>query len=238
MNVWIGKDSAVVPFTMFSVEHWVMVGLLLIGLLILYCTRHKPVTEKLKHWQKWGALSLIFFEAGYQMWLIQTEQWHVSHALPLELSNISVILVIILLWTGNRWLFGIVFFVGIGGAVQAIVTPVLSFGWPHFRFIHFFYTHILVIWVVFYFLWFRGYVLTFKSVVKAMIFLNVLLPVIYTINVVVEGNYWFVRQKPGGVSLLDFLGPHPWYILGMEITAFLLFTLLWLLFGNRKRTSG
>ncbi|MCR6109269.1 TIGR02206 family membrane protein [Bacillus sp. A301a_S52] len=238
--MWVGKDSSTVPFAMFSAEHWVMMGILLVGLLTLYYIRHKPVTEKIKGWQKKAALSLILFEAGYQVWLIGTDQWHVSHSLPLELSNISVILVIILLWTGNRWLFGIVFFIGIGGAIQAIVTPVLSFGWPHFRFIHFFYTHILVIWAVFYFLWFRGYMymLTFKSVMKAMIFLNVLLPVIYTINVLVDGNYWFVRQKPRGVSLLDFLGPHPWYILGMEITAFLLFTLLWLLLGNRKRTSS
>jgi hypothetical integral membrane protein (TIGR02206 family) len=222
---------------MFSTEHWVMIGLLLMGLVVLYIARDKPVSKKMTCWQKGGALSLLLFEAGYQVWLIRTEQWHVSHALPLELSNISVILVIILLWTGNRWLFGIVFFVGIGGAIQAIVTPVLSFGWPHFRFIHFFYTHILVIWTVFYFLWCRGYRVTFKSVVKAMIFLNVLLPLIYAVNVAVDGNYWFVRRKPGGVSLLDFLGPHPWYIVGMEATAFLLFTFLWLLFGNRKRTS-
>lgn len=232
--MWIGGNSAQVPFAMFSGEHWLTIGFFLFVLLLIYLFRQTLSGFVQRKHEVGVAISLLIFEIAYQFWLVLTENWHVSHALPLELSNISVLLVIILLLTRNKLVFEIVFLVGIGGALQAIFTPVLNYGFPHFRFIHFFYTHMLVIWVVFYFMWCKGYLITLFSVVKAMIFMNILLPFIYLANVLVEGNYWFIITKPSGGSLLDYLGPHPWYILGMEAAALVFFLLLWLVFGKKK----
>ena len=67
-----------------------------------------------------------------------------------------------------------------------------------------------------------------------MITLNVLLPFLFAINLLVEGNYMFLREKPKGGSLLDFLGPYPWYILVLEFVAFIIFSSLWLLFKKKK----
>ncbi|PYZ91992.1 TIGR02206 family membrane protein [Salipaludibacillus keqinensis] len=232
--MWFGGDSSAAPFTMFSFQHGIMIALLIGVTAALYKHRREETYRK---WEISIGMSLIMMEVSYQTWLFYTGNWHVSHALPLELSNISVLLVILLLLTRNRLVFEIVFLVGISGALQAIITPVLSFGWPHFRFWHFFYTHLMVIWVVFYFLWYRHFPLTLWSVLKAMVFLNVLLPFIYFTNVMFEGNYWFIKRKPAGGSLLDFLGPHPWYILSMEVAAFVFFMILWILFGNKKRIT-
>ena len=46
---------------------------------------------------------------------------------------------------GTGGLIDFVFFAGIGGALQAMATPVLDVGFPHFRYFHFFYTHIGII---------------------------------------------------------------------------------------------
>ncbi len=232
--MWFDGDSSEMPFTMFSFEHIIVIAILIVGIMILYFFRGK-ISRRFDHrWEWLLAGSLILFEGGYQIWMIVIGKWDISHALPLELSNFSIILVILLLITRSRLVFEIVFFAGIGGALQAMVTPVLSYGLPHFVFWHFFYTHMMVIWVAFYYLWCRGFSITIVSVMKAMFFLNLLLPIIYLVNQKVDGNYWFIMTKPIGGSLLDFLGPHPWYILGMELAAFLFFLLLWLLFGQKR----
>ena len=77
----------------------------------------------------------------YHLWLIVTERWGLDDSLPLELCSISLLVSIVLLLTGNRHLIDFVIFAGIGGAIQALATPVLDMDFPHFRFFHFFYTH-------------------------------------------------------------------------------------------------
>lgn len=236
--MFFGGEPSLTPFTMFSLQHLLMIVLMIAGLIVLYATKNR---KNSRVFEISIAFSLIIFEIFYHVWLLTTDQWRIHHALPLELSNFSVFLAIILLFNRNRTLFEIAFLVGIGGALQAVATPVLSYGWPHFRFIHFFYTHIAVIWIVFYFLWHYRFPLTFVSVVKAMLFLNILLPFIWFVNVQTGGNYWFIMEKPKGDSLLDLFGDHPWHILGMEAAAVVMFSLLVLLFGNankRKKLSG
>ena len=76
----------------------------------------------------------------------------------------------------------------------------------------------------------KGYRPTFKGVLKTMIILNLLLPLIFAVNVFFQGNYMFLREKPYNGSLLDYLGPYPWYILSLEGVAFFIFVCLWLLF--------
>ena len=47
----------------------------------------------------------------------------------------------------------------------------------------------------------------------------------------------FLRMKPTNGSLLDFLGPYPWYIFSLEAVAFIIFICLWLAFRKRKSTT-
>lgn len=234
--MWFGGDSSKAPFTMFTVDHWIVIGIFLLVLIVMFALRTKLSPLITRKVEIGLAISLIMFEIAFQLWFLMTGTWDVSFALPLDLSSISVMLVIVLLLTRNKLVFEIVFLVGIAGALQAIITPVLTFGFPHFRFFHFFFTHILVIWVAFYFLWYREFFITLFSVVKAMVFLNVLLPFIYILNIMVEGNYWFLMRNPVGGSLLDLLGPHPWNVLGMELTALVFFFVLWLFFGEKRES--
>lgn len=184
--------------------------------------------------EKSFAITLVIADIGYYLWLIFTDRWNIQDSLPLELCSISLVLAVILLWTGNRHLYDIVFYAGIGGALQAIITPVLDIDFPHFRYFHFFFTHIGIIVTALYFTWVKDYRPTFKGILKTLLILNLLLPGIFIINRLTEGNYMFLQRKPTNGSLLDFLGPYPWYILSLEGVAFLTFSILWLIFRKRK----
>ena len=65
--------------------------------------------------------------------------------------------------------------------------------------------------------------------------LNVYLVVVTAINYALGSNYMYTLQKPHTASLLDLLGPWPWYLLWAEFLALLLFTLLYLPFAAADR---
>ena len=223
-------------FTMFSSAHIVAIIGLVILIVLLFVFRHKGPFEagKMRLLERFFAVTLLGMDILYYVWLYQTERWNWSHSLPLELCSISLIAAILLLWTGNKHLYEFVFYAGIGGAIQAIATPVLDMGYPHFRFFHFFYTHVGIIITALYFTWYKAYIPTFKGIVKTMIALNILLPIVFAMNIVVDGNYMFLQRKPVNGSLLDYLGPYPWYIISLELVTFLIFIVLWLTFRNKE----
>lgn len=220
-------------FVMFSTQHILAIFFILLFVVLLYFYRKRiPVHVR---YERLFAISLVTLDLLYYIWVFTSGRWDIRDSLPLELCSISLLAAVFLLWTGNRHCYDFVFYAGIGGALQAILTPVLDMPFPHFRFFHFFMTHAGIIGTALYFTWIKGYRPTFKGLLKTMLMLNILLPVIFTINVLIDANYMFLRMKPAGGSLLDFLGPYPWYILSLELAAFFLFCLLWLSFRNREK---
>jgi len=219
-------------FIIFSMAHWAAIAAIAVVAIVLFILKDRITPSR--HWERFAALSLLFMDIGYHVWLIGSNRWRLQDSLPLELCSVSLLLSIVLLWTGNRKLYPFVFFAGIGGALQAVITPVLDLSYPHFRYFHFFYTHGGIILTALYFTWVKGVRPTFKGVWQTLIALNLMLPVIFLVNLLVEGNYMFLRMKPLNGSLLDYLGPYPWYLLSLEAVAFLMFCILWLLFRKYK----
>lgn len=226
-------------FVMFGAAHMAAIGVLCLLVFLLFISRGKWSNHdrNMQLIERLFAVSLLIIELCYHIWMITTDRWNLGDSLPLELCSISLLITIYLLWTGNKHLYSFVFFAGIGGAIQAVVTPVLDVGFPHFRYFHFFYTHIGIIVTAFYFTWIKGYRPTFKGIIETMVVLNVLLPLVFVANSLFQGNYMFLRMKPSGGSLLDYLGPYPWYILALEGVTFLIFVCLWLLFRKSNRAA-
>ncbi|MBS4211756.1 MULTISPECIES: YwaF family protein [Neobacillus] len=238
---WFGGSYKDFDFEMFSNSHWMIIAILLLGSTAIFVNREKFFDNN--KWRKaeiGAAVSLILIELTYHFWMYINGDWDVSHAIPLELCSISLILTVLLLLTRKKIIYEILLFTALLGASQAIFTPALNFDFPHFRFFHFFYTHLMDIWVVLYFTWARGYRPTIWSVVKLFVFLNVLMPIIMWINKLVGGNYMYLSHKPKTASLLDVLGPYPYYILSLEALLISLSLIVWLIFrekgnGNTKR---
>ncbi|WP_413056008.1 TIGR02206 family membrane protein [Sporosarcina sp. 179-K 8C2 HS] len=226
--MYFGPSNISSKFNLFSESHLVILILFILFIVTIFHYRYKLNDDKWRKAEIGVAISLILSEMTYHFWMIQNGIWKVGRSLPLELCNIGLILCVMLLLTRKKIFFEILFFISLFGATQAILTPALTYNFPHFRFFHFFYTHMMIVWVILFFMWAKGYYPNFMSVIKLIIFLNLLLPVILYMNKNNNGNYWYLRHKPDSFSLFDLLGPYPWYIFTLEGLLLLLSFGVWL----------
>ncbi|MCM3665402.1 TIGR02206 family membrane protein [Mesobacillus subterraneus] len=234
---WFGPSNTTFDFDIFSQSHLVILAIFVTVSVVIFLCRHQLKNDKWRKAEIGVSFSLILIEIANHVWMYVHGIWKLGRSMPLELCNIGLLLSIVLLLTRKKVFFELLFFIALLGATQAIITPALTYDFPHFRFFHFFYAHMMVVWVTLYFTWAKGYFPTFSSVVKVIVFINLLLPVILFVNKKADGNYWFLRHKPESPSFLDLLGPYPWYIFSLESLLFFLSFTAWLLLRNREKTG-
>src|SRR6266853_1269865 len=86
--------------------------------------------------------------------------------LPMQMCDWAMVVVIVAMWSGSQRWFEIAYFWGIGGTLQAVLTPNLAFGFPDFRFFCFFISHSGIIIGVIFLMRTRGYRPRFMSIVR------------------------------------------------------------------------
>jgi hypothetical integral membrane protein (TIGR02206 family) len=150
--------------------------------------------------------------------------------LPLELCDATLCLTFIVLLTLNATVFDLAYYGALAGTSMALITPDLGESSPSFSTIEFFITHGLVLASVLYLVWSRQARPRPRSIWRAMLALNILAAVVGAFDLLFKANCMYLRAKPRNPSLLDFLGPWPWYIATSEGIALLIFTLLYLPF--------
>ncbi|ASJ54534.1 ABC transporter permease [Brevibacillus formosus] len=223
------------PFRLFSPSHVITLILVLCLVVLTYLFRQKLQVPTNRLATRYGLMGvLLLSEVCYQLWHVYTGSWTAAYTLPLQLCSVTLLLSAVMLMTRSYGLYEITFFAGIGGAMQALLTPELFYPFPHFRFVHFFVAHAGIVLACLYMTWVEGYRPTVRSIWKTMGFLNLLLLVALFVNQWTGGNYLFVSRKPDNPSLIDFLGPYPWYIASLEGVAIALFFLLYLPFVRKQ----
>lgn len=215
-------------FTAFSPSHLAALAMFAAAVTLLFLCRHWfRQGERGRYGRYLLAAVLAASELTLNIWYVSEGVYNVKDTLPLELCSISLYLGIAMLLFRSRLLFPVVYFAGIGGALQALLTPVLYYDFPHFRYFEFFIAHIAIVLSALYMVWVEGFRPTFKSLFATLGFLNVVLAAVFFVNRLTGGNYMFVARKPDTASLLDYLGPYPWYLLAMEAAALAIFLLLY-----------
>jgi hypothetical integral membrane protein (TIGR02206 family) len=147
-----------------------------------------------------------------------------------------------MLLTRNYPIYEFAYFIGIAGAMQAFLTPEAGqYGLWHFRAVQTVVVHGTLIIIPIYMSLKEGFRPTGKSFLRVAIGVNAYMVVVYFINLALGSNYLFIMHKPETASLLDVLGPWPWYILSMEAMGFVIFFLLylpWLIKDLRAKRSA
>ncbi|MBU9722061.1 MULTISPECIES: TIGR02206 family membrane protein [Bacillaceae] len=214
-----------------SPGHLTFLVIFLLSVIWLFTHRNKPYMRRIR-WVFFAAL--VLSEISLLTWTLYFDRWDIMYNLPLQLCTINLLLSAYMLLMKSYRVFEIIYFFGIGGALQALLTPDLFYTFPHFRFFHFFIAHIVIILAILYMIWVNKFHVTWISAIKSFVILNIFAFFVFWVNQAIGSNYMFLARKPSGQSILDWLGPYPWYILSLEAIAILMFALLYLPFYIKK----
>jgi len=212
------------PFVLFGWSHLVLVlWVALFGLIVIKrgMKGDAPRRDRIK----WVLILLfLVWEVEWQAWYVITDTWSLQKNLPLHMCSIMVWVSIYGLWTGKRFVYALMYFFGIAGAIQAIITPDAIYAFPHLRFMNTLFSHSLLVisglWVVFV----EGYRPTLKDLWKCVAVVNVFAIPVYLLNISIGSNYLYVGGKPETASLMDYFPAWPWYfpiLLGLLIVIML-----------------
>lgn len=175
-------------------------------------------------------LGINYVGYAIYLWTIGETSWEKS--LPLQLCDWAMIAIIVAFLTGReRWL-EVAYFWGIGGTVQAILTPDLRYAFPDIRFVSFFVGHCGIVIGIAFLMIVRGFRPHFSSIWRTFAWTEVYFVITVVVDLITGENYGYLLHKPEAASLLSFLSDK-WviYVLQMHLLALVFFLVLYVPFA-------
>lgn len=215
-------------FQIFSFSHFAALFILLFSCIVFVLWLKNT---KSKHTKLIFCIILSILLVGQEsmrtIWHIWIGDFSWGEHLPLHLCGVGIILGPVMLLKKNYTLYELIYFWGFGGAIQALLTPDLIYGFPHFVYFQYFTSHGLIIVACVYMTFVENFKPTWKSLVKVFIVTNVYMGCMALVNLVTNGNYMFICHKPANPTIYDLLGPWPWYILSIEVVGIVMMIILY-----------
>ncbi|NNE46917.1 MAG: TIGR02206 family membrane protein [Rhodothermales bacterium] len=223
------------PFELFGAPHIVVMVVVALISIALVVRGRRIDTERHAAIRRTLAALLVLNEVLWHVWAATEDVYTIQEMLPLHLCSVMVWLSAYALVRPNQHLYELMYFLGVAGSVQALLTPDAGiFGFPHFRFLQTMISHGLVFIVGIYVVAVEGYRPTRQSVVRVFLGLNLYALAVGLLNAAIGSNYLYVNGRPPTPSVIDLMPAWPWYLLYLEVIALGLLALLYLPFAGRK----
>jgi hypothetical integral membrane protein (TIGR02206 family) len=201
------------PFLTFGAEHWLGLALSLgLGGALVWVVRRSG-SRRFDLAARWALAAACLASEVYMVIWWSWAGGRLVDLLPLHLCDISVVLAPVVLLTGHWLAYELLFFWGFGGAVQALLTPNVDWGFPHIRCVCCFLLHALIVTCALYATVVMRRRPMPRSLLRAWLVANAYGLLLIPANLAMGTNYMFLLRKPATPSLLDVMGPWPWYVL-------------------------
>lgn len=212
-------------FIRYSAEHIIPIAIFIVATMF-WIARMRTKPEKQRHRSAFY-FSLVLAVSIVISTLIKLMRGEFTwkEDLPFHLCNILALLFPFALKYNRRWFYGVLYFWVIVGTFQAILTPDLKERFPHFIFFRYWLVHCGLVSIVLYGIVCLSWKIRAKDIVNAILGANVYMVFSFIVNYFSGGNYFFTMHKPESASLLDHIGPWPWYLLSGQLVMFVLFCL-------------
>lgn len=172
------------------------------------------------------AVVLVTNLAIWQIVTIAKGQWSPTNGLMLDLCPVAAVITATALWTRRRMLAELSYLWGCAGTVQGVITPDARWHFPSYWWFQFYVTHSGVVLGALFLVLGLGLTPRANAVRRVFGLTLGFAGVAAVADVITGGNYMFLRDAGGKGTLLDVMGPHPWYIGTGMILALVFFTLL------------
>jgi hypothetical integral membrane protein (TIGR02206 family) len=215
---------------LFSPEHIAAIAATALGALAAAFAARRSGPRRAPHGVKLARTLAVLILAGFvveQIAYVVRGEWSARVNLPLQLSDAVTFVAIAALWRPRRGaLTELVWFWSLTATLQALLTPDLGETFPDVLYFTYFATHGGAIVAAFLLVLgmrlvprpgaaLRVYAITATFAVAAALGC-----------VATGGNYMFLRHKPASGSILDPLGPWPWYVLAAALLGLLMLLVL------------
>jgi len=173
----------------------------------------------------------------FHLYRICFDGYNFKTDLPLYLCSLMALLIPVLTYYRKYWMFEVLVFLVIGGTLQAVITPDITTGFPSFDYFRYWIAHLGLLIIIFYFIFVFKMRPKLKSVFKSFFALQVYVLFVIVINHLLNTNYSYLNSKPKSLSLLDYFGEWPYYIVVCQLIVIPLFLVIYLPFYISKRRA-
>jgi hypothetical integral membrane protein (TIGR02206 family) len=161
--------------------------------------------------------------------------WTVERNLPLHLTDAVTLVAVAALWSWGPLLVELTYFWGLSASLQAVLTPDLDQAFPSIFYFTYFTTHSGAVVAAILLVFGLGMAPRRGAVGRVYLATAAFAALAGAGDLLTGGNYMFLREKPGRASLLDLMGPWPWYTASAALLALALYVLLDLPFRRWPR---
>jgi hypothetical integral membrane protein (TIGR02206 family) len=222
------------PFVLFGPDH--LLALLAIAVVTLSLTllvRRSP----------WSIVS-VGSRVGLALYLLLTAGlvfviaarsglFRLIELLPFHLCDMAILLAMVALLWRVQWVYEVLYFWALAGTLLAVFTPDVTMGFPDPGFLSFFGIHAGVVASACVLTWGEGMRPRPGAAWTVFGITNAYAGLVGVVNFIAGTNFMYLNRKPSSPTLLDALGPWPWYLLVADVLALGLFLLLELPFRRR-----
>lgn len=158
-----------------------------------------------------GALILVAC-SPFEAYDVYVGVQHPRSGLPVQICDFAWLVAGVAFLTRGRRSLALLYFWGLTLSLQGVLTPEMSHEFPQWQFFGFFVRHITPVWAAVYLLGARLGP-TWRDYRFAVVVTGVWVALVMGLNAAIGSNYGYLNGKPRTRSLLDLLGPWPWYVL-------------------------
>jgi len=227
-------SDAVNAFQWMGASHLSVIALTVAAsLLMVFAARRYPQDAFYRVLAKTLALLLVL-HFPLRWWLAgERGELNLAKSLPLELCHLAQLVAIVALLFRGRRLAEILWYWGLTGTMQAILTPDLRDDFPDWGFILFFLNHCGIVVAAFAVVIGQKRYPRRGSAWKVWLWTQLYFWTVLALNFLFGWNYGYLREKPAAGSLLDYMGEFPIYLIWMQALFLLMFFLLELPFRRK-----
>ena len=186
---------------------------------VAICAAALATAAKLRpgHWTRIAgfalAVLLVGAELGWWIYLAATgaKDADLGTALPLQLCDAGIFIAAFALVLRTQLLVEMTYFWGLAGTIQAVITPDLPQHFPAFPYFQYYVAHGGIVTAAVFLVVGLGQWPRRGAVLKVLVVTFAYVLFVGAIDASTGANYMYLRSKPPA-SLLDLLGPWPWYI--------------------------